>query len=65
MIATSHSENIYEALGGQKEIWFVEGARHARSIRHAKRDYSERLTRFFKERLEGQRAKGEQRRAKG
>ena len=51
LIATSHSESIYGALGGLKEIWFVEGARHARSIRHVKREYSERLTRFFSQRL--------------
>lgn len=51
LIATTHSENIYEALGGEKEIWFVEGARHARSIRHARREYSERLSRFFTDRL--------------
>src|SRR5215216_4059054 len=51
LISTAHSENIYEALGGKKEIWFVEGARHARSVRYAKREYSERLTRFFTENL--------------
>jgi fermentation-respiration switch protein FrsA (DUF1100 family) len=63
LIATAHSENIYEALGGEKEIWFVKGARHARSIRHSKREYSDRLTAFFNEKLvrgkrQGQRAKG-------
>jgi dipeptidyl aminopeptidase/acylaminoacyl peptidase len=57
LIATAHSESIYEALGAEKEIWFVEGARHARSIRHARREYSERLSRFFTEKLEGQRRK--------
>jgi uncharacterized protein len=51
LIATAHSENIYAALGGEKEIWFVEGARHARSIRFVKREYSERLIRFFRDRL--------------
>ena len=51
VIATAHSESIHAVLGGEKEIWFVEGARHARSIRHARNDYSERLTRFFSERL--------------
>jgi dipeptidyl aminopeptidase/acylaminoacyl peptidase len=51
VIATSHSESIYEALGGEKELWFVEGARHARAIRHARSEYSDRLTRFFRERL--------------
>ena len=51
VIATAHSESIHAVLGGEKEIWFVEGARHARSIRHARHDYSERLTRFFTERL--------------
>ncbi|HVG19164.1 MAG TPA: alpha/beta fold hydrolase [Blastocatellia bacterium] len=53
LISTAHSENIYEALGGEKTLWFVEGARHARSVRHAKREYSERLTRFFTETLKG------------
>lgn len=51
VIATAHSEIIYEALSGEKEIWLVEGARHARSIRHAKREYSQRLSGFFKDRL--------------
>ena len=53
LISAAHSESIHAALGGEKEIWFVEGARHARSVRHVKREYSERLTRFFRERLEG------------
>lgn len=52
LIATAHSESIHAALGGEKEIWFVEGARHARSIRFVKAEYNERLTRFFRERLE-------------
>ncbi len=51
LISTSHSESIHAALGGEKEIWFVEGARHARSIRHARSAYSARLVRFFGERL--------------
>jgi dipeptidyl aminopeptidase/acylaminoacyl peptidase len=51
LIAPVHSENIHGALGGEKDLWFVDGARHARSIRFAKREYSERLTRFFKDRL--------------
>jgi uncharacterized protein len=51
VIGTAHSESIHAVLGGEKEIWFVEGARHARSIRHARTAYSERLTRFFNERL--------------
>ena len=53
LISIAHSENIYEALCGEKDIWTVEGARHARSVRHAKREYSERLTRFFNEKLKG------------
>ncbi|MFP5262724.1 MAG: alpha/beta hydrolase [Blastocatellia bacterium] len=53
LISTAHSENIYDALGGEKHLWIVEGARHARSVRHAKREYSERLIRFFNERLKG------------
>ena len=59
IIATAHSKSIHAALGGEKEIWFVEGARHARSIRYVKHDYSERLTRFFKQRLEGRRTTGD------
>jgi len=51
LIAPVHSENIHGALGGEKDLWFVDGARHARSIRFAKHEYSERLTRFFKDRL--------------
>lgn len=51
LIATSHSQNIFDALAGEKELWFVEGARHARSARYAKQEYSERLVRFFNDRL--------------
>ncbi|HKP87405.1 MAG TPA: alpha/beta fold hydrolase [Blastocatellia bacterium] len=51
LIATAHSQNIFDALGGDKEMWFVEGARHARSVRHAKREYSERLVSFFTRKL--------------
>jgi len=51
LISTAHSESIYEALGGEKEIWFVEGARHARSVRFVRDVYSERLSHFFKNRL--------------
>jgi uncharacterized protein len=51
LIATSHSETIYRALGCEKEIWLVEGARHARSIHRVKQEYSNRLTAFFNERL--------------
>lgn len=51
LIAIVHSEQIYEALGGEKEIWFVEGARHARSVRHARTEYRDRLTKFFKQKL--------------
>ena len=51
LIATAHSQHIYDALGGEKEIWFVEGARHARSVRFAKQAYSERLIGFFTRKL--------------
>jgi len=51
LIATAHSENIYHALGGEKSLWFVEGARHARCVRKAKTDYRKRLVRFFDEAL--------------
>jgi dipeptidyl aminopeptidase/acylaminoacyl peptidase len=51
LIATEHSQMIYDALTVEKELWIVPGIRHARAARHAKREYSERLTRFFKEKL--------------
>ena len=51
LIATAHSQNIFDALAGEKELWFVEGARHARSARYAKQEYSERLIRFFNDKL--------------
>jgi uncharacterized protein len=53
LITTAHSECIHEALGGKKELWIVEGVRHARSIRHrrSRREYVERLERFFSESL--------------
>ncbi|HKS40939.1 MAG TPA: alpha/beta fold hydrolase, partial [Blastocatellia bacterium] len=51
LIATAHSQNIFDALAGDKELWFVEGARHARSARYAKQEYSERLIRFFNDKL--------------
>jgi dipeptidyl aminopeptidase/acylaminoacyl peptidase len=51
LITTSHSETIYKALGGEKELWLVDGARHARSIHRMKQEYSKRLSAFFNERL--------------
>jgi dipeptidyl aminopeptidase/acylaminoacyl peptidase len=51
LISTDHSQNIYDALETKKELWIVEGARHARSIRHSRKEYSERLVKFFKENL--------------
>jgi alpha-beta hydrolase superfamily lysophospholipase len=51
LIATEHSQNICDALGGKKELWLVEGTRHARAARHAKHEYSERIVRFFRENL--------------
>jgi uncharacterized protein len=51
LIATAHSQNIHDALGGEKHLWFIEGARHARGARYAKNDYAERLVSFFTEKL--------------
>ncbi len=53
LISVAHSKEIYNALTIEKELWIVEGIRHARAARHAKRLYSERLTSFFKARLPG------------
>ncbi|HXG67371.1 MAG TPA: alpha/beta fold hydrolase [Blastocatellia bacterium] len=53
LIPHAHSQNIYDALGGSKEIWMIEGGRHARSARHQKqrREYSKRLIEFFSRNL--------------
>ena len=51
LIEVKHSENIYDALTGKKELWTVEGVTHARSARRAKREYGDRLTGFFGEHL--------------
>src|ERR1051325_7195876 len=51
LIATAHSQYIFDAFGGDKELWIVEGARHARSVRHVKGEYRERLARFFNDKL--------------
>src|SRR5262249_30750496 len=51
MISVEHSTSIFDALAGPKEMWLVEGARHARSARHAKLEYSSRLVEFFRRTL--------------
>jgi uncharacterized protein len=51
LIGSAHSESIYNALGGNKKIWIVEGARHTRSVCRAKLEYSECILSFFKEHL--------------
>ncbi len=51
LIAVTHSREIYDALTAQKELWVVEGVRHAKAARHAKREYRERLIRFFNDNL--------------
>ena len=51
LISTSHSQLIFDALQGDKELWIVEGIRHARAARHAKREYSRRLMAFFRDKL--------------
>jgi dipeptidyl aminopeptidase/acylaminoacyl peptidase len=51
LIATTHSQNIHDALGGEKHLWFIEGARHARGARYARNDYAERLVTFFTEKF--------------
>ena len=51
LISANHSEKIYEALAGAKDLWMVDGAQHARAIRRERREYVERITGFFKARL--------------
>ncbi|MEW6130125.1 MAG: alpha/beta fold hydrolase [Acidobacteriota bacterium] len=51
LIAVRHSQEIYEALTIEKELWIVDGVRHAKAARHAKHDYRERLLKFFKTKL--------------
>jgi len=47
LISAAHSEIIHASLGGEKQIWFVEGAGHARAVRRAKLEYCIHITRFF------------------
>lgn len=53
LIPVEHSQIIHDALGCKKDLWIVEGARHAKSVKHkpAKQEYAERLTGFFREHL--------------
>ena len=51
LISTAHSELIFASLAGEKQLWIVQGARHARAIRRAKREYKQRLVAFFDEKL--------------
>jgi uncharacterized protein len=50
-IGTAHSEDIYDALSGQKEIWLIEGVPHACGSRRAKAEYSKRMVHFFDQNL--------------
>jgi fermentation-respiration switch protein FrsA (DUF1100 family) len=63
LIDTAHSQNIYDALGGEKQLWLVEGARHARAARHFKHEYSQRLIKFFDEQLNASEQVGTQERS--
>jgi len=53
LIPVEHSQIIHGALGCKKEIWIVEGARHAKSVKHkpSKQEYAGRLINFFNEHL--------------
>ena len=51
VISVEHSREIYKTLTVEKELWIVEGVRHARAARHAKDHYSERLLAFFQTKL--------------
>jgi pimeloyl-ACP methyl ester carboxylesterase len=51
LISTLHSQNIHDALRGEKHLWLIEGAQHARGVRHAKQAYAERLVAFFVQHL--------------
>lgn len=56
LIVTDHSQSIFDALAGEKELWMVEGVPHARAARRAKSEYSARLTRFFSDKLQADEA---------
>jgi len=51
LIAPTHSQNIHDALAGERHLWLIDGARHARGIRHAKQHYADRIVGFFKAKL--------------
>lgn len=51
LIAPKHSENIFERLSGEKTLWLVEGAGHARAARFARREYATKIVDFFSSHL--------------
>jgi uncharacterized protein len=51
LISTAHSQNIHDALAGERYTWLIEGARHTRGVRHAREHYAERIVSFFTEKL--------------
>lgn len=47
-IPLEHSEKLYEAAQGYKEIHMIEGAEHARSVLHAPEEYKKLVADFLK-----------------
>jgi fermentation-respiration switch protein FrsA (DUF1100 family) len=46
-IPCRHTEAIYKAATGPKELWIVQGAEHASALGHAPQEYEKRVIQFF------------------
>ncbi|UII56609.1 alpha/beta hydrolase [Cytobacillus spongiae] len=51
LVPTEMVHRLYEAAGGQKEIWIVKGAGHTEGYTVAEEEYQKRLHAFLKENL--------------
>lgn len=46
-IPCRHAQRIYQAARGPKQLWVVQGARHAAAFGHAHAEYERRVIAFF------------------
>jgi pimeloyl-ACP methyl ester carboxylesterase len=53
LVDVSEARTLYDAAGGPKELWLVEGADHGRTRRIAPGEYDRRVVGFFRQHLVG------------
>ena len=51
LIRSEDSQMLFDAAKGPKQLWLVPGARHVGAYKVAKREYQQRVTRFFQSNL--------------